>query len=153
MAAVTATASIPTSPALTPAEAGRGRFVWPVRGEVISSFGPKGPGQSKDGLNIAAREGDPVLAAASGEVVYAGDQVAPFGKLVLIKHDGGWVTAYAHLSEISVKMKDRVSQSGVIGKAGRTGAVPTPQLYFEVRYAPSAKDKARPVDPMPLLPQ
>jgi len=135
------------------AVAGRGRFVWPVKGEVISPFGPKGPGQRNDGLNIAAQEGDPVRAAADGEVVYAGDQVPGFGKLVLIKHEGGWVTAYAHLSEIAVKMKDRVTQSGEIGKAGRTGAVASPQLHFEVRYAPTAKDKARPVDPITLLPQ
>jgi murein DD-endopeptidase MepM/ murein hydrolase activator NlpD len=94
-----------------------------------------------------------VRAAAAGEVVYAGDQVPQLGKLVLLKHADGWVTAYAHLSEIKVKMRDRIVQNGEIGLAGRTGAVSAPQVYFEVRRAPSPQDKARPVDPMPLLPQ
>ena len=132
--------------------AARGRFVWPVRGEVLSAFGPRGPGQRNDGLNIAVTEGESIRAAATGEVVYAGDQVPGFGKLVLLKHPDGWVTAYAHLSEITVKMREQVRQSAELGKAGRTGAVPSPQLHFEVRHAPSPQERARPVDPMPLLP-
>lgn len=134
------------------AAAGKGRFLWPVKGDVVSAFGPKGGGQRNDGLNIRAASGSQVQAAAAGEVVYAGDQVPGFGNLVLVKHEGGWVTAYAHLSRIDVKMRDLVMQGQSLGSVGSTGGVAEPQLHFEVRYAPSPKDKARPVDPVLVLP-
>ena len=134
--------------------AGRGRFTWPVKGATIGGFGPRGPGgQRSDGLNIRAAAGDPVRAAAAGEVVYAGDQVPEFGNLVLIKHADGWVTAYGHLGRVDVRMQQKVSQGQQIGQAGTTGGVTEPQLHFEVRYAPSPKDKARPIDPSLVLPR
>jgi murein DD-endopeptidase MepM/ murein hydrolase activator NlpD len=133
------------------ASVGRGRFSWPVRGRILSTFGPKGPGQRNDGLNIAASAGAKVAAAAAGEVVYAGE-LPGFGNLVLLKHDGGWVTAYAHLSRIGVKMRDRVAQGQEVGQVGQTGLVDQPQLHFEIRYAPNPREKARPVDPSMLLP-
>lgn len=142
----------------TPADAriselGRGRFVWPLRGDILSTFGPKGTGQRNDGVNLRARAGETVRAAAAGDVVYAGDQVPGFGNLVLIKHSDGWVTAYGHLSRIDVKMQDKISQGQQIGQAGSTGEVNEPQLHFEVRYAPTPQDRARPIDPMLVLPQ
>jgi murein DD-endopeptidase MepM/ murein hydrolase activator NlpD len=149
-AAAAAAAPAPMSDAAV-AAAGKGRFNWPLKGEVISRFGPQGPGQRNDGLNIAAAPGSPVKAAASGEVVFAG-QLPGFGNLVLLKHPGGWVTAYAHLSKLEVKMRDQVAQNQEVGQAGQTGQVDRPQLHFEVRYAPNPKDKARPVDPSLLLP-
>jgi murein DD-endopeptidase MepM/ murein hydrolase activator NlpD len=94
-----------------------------------------------------------VRAAADGQVVYAGDQVPSFGNLVLVKHDGGWVTAYAHMSRILVKNRDQVMQGQELGEVGQTGSVDRPQLHFEIRYAASPKDKATPVDPGLLLPQ
>jgi murein DD-endopeptidase MepM/ murein hydrolase activator NlpD len=133
------------------AVAGRGRFSWPVRGQILSTFGPKGPGQRNDGLNIASNAGQRVAAAAAGEVVFAGE-LPGFGNLVLLKHDGGWVTAYAHLSKVGVKMRDRVIQGQDVGQVGQTGLVDRPQLHFEIRYAPTAREKARPVDPSMLLP-
>ncbi len=133
--------------------AGRGRFVWPVRGETISDFGPKGTGQRNDGLNIRASAGAPVKAAASGEVVYAGNQVPGFGNLVLVKHADGWVTAYAHLATTDVKMRQQVGQGEQLGTVGQTGGVNEPQLHFEVRYAPTPKDKAKPIDPGLVLPR
>jgi murein DD-endopeptidase MepM/ murein hydrolase activator NlpD len=133
------------------AREGRGRFTWPVRGEVVSTFGPKGTGQRNDGLNIAGPAGQRVAAAASGEVVFAGE-LPGFGNLVLLKHDGGWVTAYAHLSKIEVKMRQRVAQGQGIGQMGQTGMVDSPQLHFEIRYAATTREKARPVDPAMLLP-
>ncbi|MGR4863591.1 cell division endopeptidase DipM [Caulobacter sp. LARHSG274] len=133
--------------------AGRGRFVWPLQGETLSDFGPKGTGQRNDGVNIRAALGAPVRAAAAGEVVYAGNQVPGFGNLVLIKHADGWVTAYAHLSSTEVKMREQVTQGQVVGAVGQTGGVTEPQLHFEVRYAPTPKDKARPVDPGLVLPK
>jgi murein DD-endopeptidase MepM/ murein hydrolase activator NlpD len=133
------------------ASAGRGRFTWPVRGQILSTFGPKGPGQRNDGLNIASNAGQRVAAAAPGEVVFAGE-LPGFGNLVLLKHDGGWVTAYAHLSKLGVKMRDRVAQGQEVGQVGQTGLVDRPQLHFEIRYAPTPREKARPVDPAMLLP-
>ena len=132
----------------------QGVFAWPLRGDLISGFGPGGAGQRRDGVNIAAAEGDPVRAAAAGTVVYAGDQVkGGFGKLVLIEHADRWFTVYAHLSDIGVRMRQKVSQGQELGRAGRTGGVAASQLYFEVRHAASAGERARPVDPIPLLPQ
>jgi murein DD-endopeptidase MepM/ murein hydrolase activator NlpD len=131
--------------------AGRGRFAWPVRGELLSGFGAKPGGQKNDGMDIASSTGQPVMAAAAGEVVYAGNQVPGFGNLVLIKHDGGWVTAYAHLSRTEVKIKDHVGQGDEIGQVGTSGGVDQPQLHFEIRYAPSPRDKARPIDPTLVL--
>ena len=132
--------------------AGRGRFIWPLRGQVISPFGDKGTGQHNDGVDIAAVPGSGVRAAAAGEVVYAGSSIPGFGNLVLVKHSGGWVTAYAHLDRIEVRMRDTVAQGDEIGQAGQTGAVDRPQLHFEVRYAPDPTEKARPVDPTLVLP-
>jgi murein DD-endopeptidase MepM/ murein hydrolase activator NlpD len=133
---------------------GRGKFVWPVRGEILSEFGPKPGGQRNDGVNIQAQAGDPVHAAAAGDVVYAGDQVPGFGNLVLIKHADGWVTAYGHLSRVDVKMQQQVTQGQQIGQAGSTGGVPEPQVHFEVRYASSPLEgRARPIDPRLVLPR
>ena len=132
--------------------AGRGKFLWPVRGDILSTYGPKGPGQRNDGLNISAKTGDTVKAAAAGEVVFAGE-LPGFGNLVLLKHEGGWVTAYAHLSKIGVKMRDSVSQGQALGQVGQSGGtVDRPQLHFEIRYAANPRDKAKPVDPAILLP-
>jgi murein DD-endopeptidase MepM/ murein hydrolase activator NlpD len=152
-----APAVLPTAPT-APSDAqitqlGRGRFVWPLSGEIVSDFGPKSVGQRNDGINIRASLGDPVRAAAAGDVVYAGDQVPGFGNLVLIKHADGWVTAYAHLARVDVKMQQKVAQGQQIGLAGQTGGLSEPQLHFEVRYAPSPLERARPVDPKLVLPQ
>jgi murein DD-endopeptidase MepM/ murein hydrolase activator NlpD len=132
---------------------GRGRFLWPVRGDVISGFGIKPGGQRNDGINLSGKDGDPVRAAAGGEVVYSGNLVPGFGNLVLIKHEGGWVTAYAHMASASVKIKDRIAQGQTIGTVGRTGGVEASQLHFELRYAPSPKEKARPIDPALVMPR
>ena len=89
--------------------------------------------------------------AADGDVVYAGDQVPGFGNLVLVKHADGWVTAYGHLARVDVKMQQKVVQGQQIGQAGDTGGVAEPQLHFEVRYAPSPTERARPVNPELVL--
>lgn len=146
------TASPPVSEAQI-SQMGRGLFQWPIRGDVISNFGDRGVGQRNDGVNIRARAGDPVRASASGDVVYAGDQVPGFGNLVLIKHADGWVTAYGHLSRVEVRMQQKVTQGQQIGQAGQTGGVSEPQLHFEVRYAPTPQERARPVDPSLVMPR
>ena len=133
--------------------AGRGRFIWPIRGDVLSAFGVKGLGRKNDGIDVKAAQGASVHAAAAGEVVYAGDQVPGFGNLVLIKHADGWVTAYAHLDRSLVHMRQAVMQGDEIGQVGLSGGMSEPQLHFEIRYAPRPTDKARPIDPLLVLPQ
>ncbi|RYG03674.1 MAG: M23 family metallopeptidase, partial [Caulobacteraceae bacterium] len=103
--------------------------------------------------NIRVSTGEPVRAAAAGDVVYAGDQVPGFGNLVLVKHADGWVTAYGHMSRVDVKMQQKITQGQQIGQAGSTGGVTEPQLHFEVRYAPTPQDRARPIDPKLVLPK
>lgn len=134
------------------AAAGKGRFVWPLKGDILSSFGPKGPGQRNDGVNISAEVGAPVYAAASGQVVYAGNTIPGFGNLVVIKHPDGWTSLYGNLGKILVKIRSEVTQGQELGLAGLSGAVDRPQIHFEVRYAASPQEKARPVDPQTLLP-
>jgi murein DD-endopeptidase MepM/ murein hydrolase activator NlpD len=121
-------------------------FRWPVRGRVISGFGQKPNGTTNDGLNLSVPEGTAIKAAEGGVVAYAGNELKGFGNLVLIRHQGEWVTAYAHASEILVKRGDVVRRGQVIAKSGKTGNVSAPQLHFEVRRG------ATPVDPMGHLP-
>lgn len=128
-----------------PAASGTPRFDWPVRGSVLSSFGNKPDGGRNDGINIAASAGDSVRAAAPGQVVYAGSELAGYGQLVLVRHTGGYVTAYAHNSRLLVSEGDQVSQGQVIAEAGATGSVDRPQVHFEIRNGVS------PVDPMSYL--
>jgi len=116
-------------------------FIWPVQGEVIAKFKPG----KNDGIKIKVSEGTPVKAAAAGDVLYAGSELKGFGNLLLLKHAGGWVTAYANNSSLLVKKGDKVKQGQVIAKSGKTGDVKQPQLHFEVR-----KGK-QPVDPLAQL--
>jgi murein DD-endopeptidase MepM/ murein hydrolase activator NlpD len=120
-------------------------FRWPVRGRVIAGFGPKPNGQQNDGINVSVPEGTPIKAAEDGTVAYAGSELKGYGNLVLVRHSNGFVTAYAHASELSVKKGDAVKRGQVIGKAGATGNVTSPQLHFEVRRG------ATPVDPAQYL--
>ena len=122
--------------------ASSGKFAWPVRGQVISPFGPKPDGLQNDGINIAAASGTPVNSAAAGTVAYAGNELRGFGNLVLVKHSGGWVSAYAHLETIAVKKGDAVKTGQLLGTVGQTGAVDSPQLHFELRKGKEAVDPA-----------
>ena len=109
------------------------RFLWPVRGRIISNFGPREGGLHNDGINIAAPKGSPILAADSGVVAYAGKELKGFGNLLLIKHAGGWTTAYAHADRLLVKRGDQVRRGQTIATIGATGGVTRPQLHFEIR--------------------
>ena len=113
---------------------------WPVRGKIISSYGSKPNGLKNEGINIAVPEGASVRAAESGVVAYAGNELKGYGNLVLIRHAGGYVTAYAHAKELFVKRGDTVKRGDVIAKAGQTGSVSSPQLHFEVRKGATAMD-------------
>jgi murein DD-endopeptidase MepM/ murein hydrolase activator NlpD len=108
-------------------------FLWPVEGQVLSSYGAKAGGEHNDGINIAAPRGTPVRAAENGVVAYAGEELKGFGKLLLVKHEGGWVTAYAHNDDLLVGPGDRVERGQTIARVGSSGNVGRPQLHFEVR--------------------
>ncbi|MDP9138611.1 MAG: M23 family metallopeptidase, partial [Pseudomonadota bacterium] len=107
---------------------------------VISTFGPKPGGMRNEGINIAVPEGAGVRAADSGVVAYAGNELKGYGNLVLIRHHGGWVTAYAHNKELIVKRGETVKRGDMIARAGRTGSVESPQLHFELRKGSTAVD-------------
>ena len=117
------------------------RFDRPVSGKVIEKFGTNASGVHNDGINISAKAGTPILAADKGTVAYAGNDLKGYGNLILLKHDNGWFTAYAHADKITVKKGAVVKAKQAIGTVGKTGGVKTPQLHFEVRY------KTKPVDP------
>ena len=120
-------------------------FVWPVSGEIISNFGGPANGERNDGINIATALGTPIHAAASGTITYSGNELKDYGNLVLIKHEDGYVTAYAHADRLIVTRGEVVSRGQIIGYAGQTGDVSTPQLHFEIRR------DTQPVNPKPLL--
>ena len=122
-----------------------GGFRWPARGRVIAGFGPKPTGQQNDGINLAVPEGTPIKASEDGVVAYAGNELKGYGNLVLVRHSNGYVTAYAHASELNVKRGEAVKRGQMIGKSGQTGNVTSPQLHFEIRKGSS------PVDPMQYL--
>jgi murein DD-endopeptidase MepM/ murein hydrolase activator NlpD len=124
---------------------GKGPFVWPVQGKVIGAFGSSNEGLKNDGINIAAPSGAPVVAAADGTVAYAGNELRGFGNMILIRHDGGYVTAYAHNASLLVKKGDKVKRGQTIARVGQTGAVFGPQLHFEIRKG------TQPVDPLSFL--
>lgn len=108
-------------------------FSWPVSGKVISKFGPKSGGLYNDGINIKAGHGAPVKAAEDGAVAYVGNELKGYGNLIIVKHSGGWITAYAHLSKTNVKRGQKVTKSQIIAAVGSTGNVDSSQLYFGLR--------------------
>ncbi len=124
----------------TPTPASGMSLRWPVKGKIISGFGPKANGLKNEGINIAVPEGTSIRAADGGVVAYAGSELKGYGNLVLIRHAGGYVTAYAHAKELLVKRGDTVKRGDIIAKAGQTGAVSSPQLHFEVRKGATALD-------------
>ena len=135
------------APAVKPSETTGGlpTFRWPVRGKVITSYGAKTNGKSNDGINLAVPEGTPVKAAEDGVVAYSGNELKGYGNLVLVRHSNGYVTAYAHASELMVKRGDTIKRGQIIAKSGQSGEVGSPQLHFEIRKGSS------PVDPLQFL--
>lgn len=120
-------------------------FRWPVRGKVITSYGAKTNGKANDGINLAVPEGTPVKAAEDGVVAYSGNELKGYGNLVLVRHSNGYVTAYAHASELMVKRGDTIKRGQIIAKSGQSGEVGSPQLHFEIRKG------SVPVDPLQFL--
>lgn len=113
-------------------------FSWPVEGKVILAFGMMKPGLHNDGININAAKGAIVTASRSGKVIYTGNEIPGYGNLVLIKHSGNWITAYAHLKKIFPQKGKEVLKGEKIGEVGNSGSVTKPQLHFEIRKGKKA---------------
>lgn len=123
-------------PDKTPARVGT-KFIKPVDGPILSSYGPKPGGLHNDGINIKAPQGAPVRAAENGVVVYAGSMKG-YGNMVLVRHADRWMTAYAHLDRILVERGATISRGSTLGTVGRSGTVDQPQLHFEIRRGTDA---------------
>lgn len=126
---------------MAPPPPSAGSFLWPVKGKVVKDFSKASGKAQNDGLNISAPKGTPVIAVNNGVVAHAGNQLRGFGNVVLIKHDKGLMTVYAHLDEMLVKKGDVVNAGQKIGAVGKSGTVKEPQLHFEIRKGTT------PVDP------
>ena len=137
--------SAPVQTALKPLPPRAGRFLRPVTGPLVTGFGPQPDGLHNDGINIAAPRGAAVHSAEAGRVAYAGNELPGYGNLLLIRHRGGWVSAYAHNDRLLVGRGDEVQRGQRIAVVGSSGRVTTPQLHFELRR------QGRAVDPAPHL--
>lgn len=133
-------APTPSTTTVTPATSGSSDWMWPAKGTIIGKFN----GSSNKGINISGSRGTPVLASRSGSVVYSGSGLKGYGKLLIVKHDNTFLTAYAHNSKLLVKEGDSVRQGQKIAEMGDTDANRV-MLHFEVR-----KD-GKPVNPMGYL--
>ena len=118
------------------------RWVMPSNGRIIDRFNAD---QNKKGLRFGGNIGDPIYAATAGEVVYADDGLKEYGKLVLIRHTQGYITAYAHNNRLIVKVGDQVTAGQKIAEMGNTGATST-MLEFQIRL------DGKPIDPLTILP-
>ncbi len=135
-----------TAKPASPSKYRKNKFAWPRKGPIVSKYGTIGKGRNNDGINIKATLGAAVKAADSGRVAYAGNELKGFGNLILIKHDDGWITAYAHNDRLFVKKGQRVRKGEKIAAAGSTGSVNSPQLHFEIR---SGKKALNPLNYLP----
>ncbi len=115
---------------------------WPAKGNVITQFADPG----YKGIALSGTEGDPVSAAADGRVVYSGNGLRGYGNLVIVKHDGDFLTAYAHNKSILVTEGQQVKRGQKIAELGKTDS-DQPKLHFEVRKS------GKPVDPLKFLAQ
>jgi len=129
-----------------PAPRSKAGFLWPVKGALASRFGPREGGLHNDGINIIADSGTAIKAADAGVVVYASNALEGYGNLLLVKHSGGWITAYAHTERLLVRPGQKVRRGEIVARVGSTGGVTAPQLHFEIRKGRQA------IDPLKYLP-
>lgn len=139
-----AEAAVEPEPAPAPAPKKTGRWVWPTQGKVIQDF--KGDKHTNKGIEIGGSVGTPIHSADAGTVIYQGSGIKGYGKMVVIKHSDGYVTAYAHNDDVVVKEGDTVKQGQKIATMGKSGADQV-KLHFEIRR------NGRPIDPMQELPE
>ena len=144
-------AAVPASPTIAPplpppaTDTGDDRvdWGWPVRGRIISGYSESA---SLKGIDIGGAAGLPILASAPGKVVYAGSGLRGYGKLVIVKHNKTYLSAYAHLDQISIREGQMVTKGQELGKMGNTDADQV-KLHFEIRSL------GKPVDPLRYLPR
>jgi lipoprotein NlpD len=149
-ASATPSAILPAAPSgVAPSAATRpneaaavGNWSWPVDGKVIETFNET----RNKGVDIVGKEGDPVLAAADGQVVYSGSGLRGYGNLVIVKHDDEYISAYAHNRQILVKQGQSVKRGQKIAELGKSDA-DVPKLHFEIRR------QGKPIDPLTVLPK
>ncbi len=146
---VSDTAAKPVQPAKpvqartpAPVPAGPIRWLWPTEGKIIARFAA---GQGRKGIDVSGRVGQPVRAAADGEVVYSGNALIGYGNLVIVKHDEVFLSAYGHNRRLLVKEGDKIKQGSTLGEMGQ-GSNGVPILHFEIRK------NGKPVDPLLYLP-
>ncbi len=123
------------------------KYIWPVQGKIISSFGPTKSGTTNDGINIQVALNSPVKAIAPGVVAYSGVGPAGYGNLLIIKHADDLISAYAHLNEMLVTKGDTISYAQDIAYVGNSGNVSLPQLYLALRLGKTT------VNPLLYLPK
>lgn len=124
------------------------RFSWPLAASTVRrGFIARNKSNYHDGIDLPIAEGTAVRAALAGKVIFAGSEPRQFGNLVVVEHPGGWQSAYAFLSKITVVEGDEVKQGERVGLSGRTGQARGPELHFELR-----RDN-RAVDPLEHLPE
>ena len=109
------------------------KFIWPVKGKLLSKYGKSKEGFYNDGINIDSKKGTKVMSSKAGKVIYCGNEIPGYGNLILIKHSKNWITAYAHLNEVFTEKGKKVNKGEMIGSVGNTGNVRSPQLHFEIR--------------------
>lgn len=122
---------------------GNGTLEWPLRGVLYARFGKKGK-EPHDGIDLAAPAGQPVKTAATGKVLFAGEQKG-YGLIVIVEHDDGLITLYAHNRDLRVKTGQKVRPGQVVATVGDSGKTSGPHLHFEVRR------EGVPVDPLDFL--
>jgi murein DD-endopeptidase MepM/ murein hydrolase activator NlpD len=145
LAALVACASL----AMPTASVGRDRlqvkFRWPAEGRIVAGFCNDPDDTGNHGINLAVSPRAEVYAAEDGRIAYAGNALKDFRNLILIRHDSGWVSAYAYSDEVLVKRGDIVRRGQVIARIGGPDPVGPPRLHFELRH------DAVPVDPLVYL--
>ena len=144
--ATPSTAALPAEPAAHSETRSKAPLRWPLAKPILTSPFGRRWGRDHEGIDMKATIGTPVLAAADGEVVYAGDKVRGYGNMVVIQHAGDLLTVYAHNSLLLVHAGDRVTAGQEISRVGDTGHATGPHLHFEVRR------KEEPQDPLQFLP-
>jgi len=125
-----------------PLPEGKENFIWPTKGTVSSKFGSRWGG-FHDGIDISAEEGTLVRAIQEGRVIYSGNEIRGYGNLIVVRHDRGWISVYAHNKVNLIKKGAQVQQGQIIGKIGKTGRSTGPHLHFELRLAKKAVDPLR----------
>ncbi len=122
---------------------------WPVDAPISSRFGRR-DGRPHEGIDLLCADGTAVRAAAAGRVVYAGARLRGYGNLVMLRHDNGLVTVYAHNSTLLAAEGSTVARGEVISLSGHSGRATAPHLHFEVREGDVPRDPERYLPKLPL---